>query len=182
MADVRPRGCLLESVLLARSVEEAHLYMDIRGAEPGARGHALIARGDDLVSTYTCVCHGAVRRFEFLIPTPTARVGMFGDEAPSVIIGPGEFLKVADGMSRSVPANVSGLTTAQVAEARRRVRIAAACLDEIVKFIPEGASSVPAAAFVSETDQEMFAAEPGRFGKSRLQAVAGVYREMAGRS
>lgn len=156
--------------------------MDLRGAEPGVRDHALISRGDELVSTYQCVCHGAVRRFEFVIPSPSARTGMYGDEAPSAIIGPGEFLQVADRLSRSVPANFGGLTAAQAEEARRRVLVAAACLDEIVKFIPGGASSVPAAAFVSETDHEMFAAEPGRFGKARLEAVAGAFRSMARRS
>jgi hypothetical protein len=169
------------SLLTARSVEEAHLYMDLRGAEPGMRGHRLVARGADLIAVYTAACHGEMRTFEFDVPKPVAARGLFGDEAPSTIIGPGEFLSVADRMSKSVPAVAEGLAPAQIEEARRRLRVAAACLDEIVKFVPAGHDRVPPSAFTSETDQEVYEREPGRFSKARLEAVAAAYRQMLSR-
>jgi hypothetical protein len=168
-------------MLTARSVEEAHLYMDLRGAEPGTRGHALVARGDELVSTYRCACHGEIRSFEFLVPKPFAQKGLYGDEAPSSIVGPGEFLAWADRMSKSVPANAGNLDKPRVEEARRRLRVAAECMEEVAKFVPPGHDRVPESSFQSETDQEMLATEPGRFQKDRLLAVAAAYRQLLAR-
>lgn len=163
-------------MLFARSVAEAHLFMDLRGAEPGPRNHSLIARGDDLVATYRANVDGVEQRFEFDIPDPMPRGGMFGGPEPSRIIGPAEFLAHADAIASTVPGSPAGLSPAQKNEAARRLNVALACLDEVMKFIPPGQDSVPEGAFVSDADRALRAKEPGRYSRVRLLAVAGAYR------
>ena len=145
-------------LLTARSVEEAHLYMDLRGGDRQGREHALVSRDGALVSTYRCLCGGAPREFHFDIPNPTAS-GLYGGDAPSTLIDPGEFLDRADAFAR-----------------QNRLPEAAACLDEVLKFIPAGADAVPASAFRSETGRALYDHESGRFTRSRLVAVAETYR------
>jgi hypothetical protein len=165
-------------MLRARTVAEAHLYMDLRGAEPGPRGHRLEARGDALVSVYQARCEGTPQRFEFVIDEPEARHGLYGDEVASSIVGPGEFLAWSDLLSRAVPAEVDGLDRASRAEARRRMALAVACVEEILKFVPAGGDQVPEAAFRSDLDLAVRAAEPGRFRRERLEAVLTAWRRL----
>jgi hypothetical protein len=165
-------------MMFARSVAEAHLFMDLRGAEPGPRNHALIARGDDLVATYRPKIDGVEHRFEFDIPEPMPKGGMFGGPEPSKIIGPAEFLAHADAVASTVPGSADRLSPAQRNEASRRLGVALACLDEVMKFIPPGQDAVPESAFVSDRDRELRAKEPGRYSRVRLLAVAGAYRNL----
>ena len=166
-------------MLVARSVAEAHLYLDLRGADRAGRTARLEARGDDLVSVYEADCGGVRKRFEFSIPVPEARDGTYGDAEPSSILGPGELVGWSDHVARTVPADAAGLPPADRAESRRRLRIAADCVEEAVKFIPADADSVPSEAFRSEYDRAVLAAEPGRFTRARLAAIAATYRRMA---
>jgi hypothetical protein len=167
-------------MLVARSVEEAHLYMDLRGCDPGRREHALVARGGDLVSVYRCRCRNERRTFEFFVPHPTA-TGLFGDEAPSTIIGPAEFLDHASRLAASFPAIPDGMSDDERREAARRLEEAAACLDEVLKFIPPDQASVPVSAFRTDAERRMFTDEPGRFSRARLRAVAAAYRSVRSR-
>jgi hypothetical protein len=166
-------------MLVARSVAEAHLYLDLRGASRSDRPSRLELRGDDLVTVYEADCEGVRRRFEFLIPNPEARSGTYGDGEPSTVIGPGEFLAWSDHVARTVPADPAGLGTADRAEARRRLEVAADCVEEVVKFIPADADTVPADAFRSAFDQSVRELEPGRFSRDRLTAIAQTYRRLA---
>jgi hypothetical protein len=165
-------------MLFARSVAEAHLFMDLAGAEPGPRQHALVARGDLLVSTYRAQVQGREQRFEFDIPEPTPRGGLYGGAAPSRILGPGQFLAHADAIAASVPASPEGLTSTQKQEAQRRLAVALACLDEVMKFIPAGEDAVPERSFGTERERRWRADDPGRFSRVRLLAVSGAYRSI----
>ena len=65
------------------------------------------------------------------------------------------------------------------AEAHHALAVAAAAIEEIVKFIPSGQDEAPADAFWSERGQGMRAAEPGRFQLDRLMIVRDTYRDLA---
>lgn len=166
-------------MLVARSVAEAHLYLDLRGAERSGRTARLEERGDDLISVYEADCAGVRKQFEFEIPTPDARSGGYGDEEPSRLIGPGEFMGWSDHVANTVPSASAGLTAADRAEALRRLRVAAECVDEVLKFIEAGSDRVPDDAFRSAYDQAVRDGEPGRFKRARLTAIAESYRRTA---
>lgn len=167
--------------LNARSVAEAHLYLDLRGCSRADRTSRLVADGDELLTIYGCSCGGERREFVFSIPTPEARTGRYGDEEPSSIIGPGELLAWSEHLALTVPADPAGLSREQRQEGQSRMQIAAECLAEILKFIPPGASKVPEASFRSEADRTMYRSEPRRFERERLEAVAASYRAIAAR-
>jgi hypothetical protein len=168
-------------LLVARSVAEAHLYLDIRGCSRADRKSRLVARGDELVTIYECTCGDQPHKFEFSIPEPEARTGLYGDEAPSSLLGPGELLAWSDRVAQTVPAQPGALSPEQRDEARRRLETAAECVLEVLKFVPPGEERVPAAAFRSEADRAMQSLEPGRFSRLRLEAVREAYRQLAQR-
>ena len=166
-------------MLVARSVAEAHLYLDLRGADRAGRTVRLEARGNDLVSVYEADCGGVRKRFEFSIPVPETADGTYGAAEPSTILGPGELLSWSDHVARTVPPDARGLSAADRAESRKRLLVAADCAKEAAKFIPTGAEAVPVDAFRSEYDRAVLAAEPGRFTRARLVAIAASYMRMA---
>ena len=55
--------------------------------------------------------------------------------------------------------------------------IARAALEEVIKFLPDGADSVPDNAFWTERGRAVRDREPGRFRRARLAAVLDVYRK-----
>ena len=167
-------------MLTARSVAEAHVYMDLQGCERGDRGHTLEARGDELVAVYRTRCGGQERTFEFLIPEPTPAGGHFGGAEPSTLLGPGDWLTHADSLARNVPTLADSMTAVQKADAKTLLDEAAAAVDEVLKFVPEGAEAVPDEAFKSTRDLAMRDRERRRFLRARLVAVAAAYRNLAG--
>jgi hypothetical protein len=121
---------------------------------------------------------GRSDRVEFDVPEPL-HAGHFGGREASVIVGPGEWIAVADDLARSVPADPKGLLAGDRADAKRRAELAATCVEEALKFVPTGEDEIPEAMFRTERERELYAAEPGRFSKARLEAVANAYREVA---
>ena len=166
---------------VSRTSAEAHLYMDLHGCTCGesafARDSAVIALDDgDLARRYSGACAGCgtEREFIFRLPaTPSA-------DNPSELIDPGEWLAVSDAYASQAPAEPAGLSAEQIRRGHAAVARAASALDEVLKFIPEGAEEVPASAFFSDRGREIYAREPGRFRKVRLAAVREAYAEMAG--
>jgi hypothetical protein len=138
---------------------------------------AVVLVEGQLCSRYTGDCGrcGTRRQFLFRLPTeirlPVERDIVFGGPDPSELLDPGEWLQVAD-RAASMPAS------GDAAADREDVALAAAAVDEVLKFIPEGAEEVPAEAFRSATGREMYAQEPGRFRRARLAAVAATYRRL----
>lgn len=165
--------------LRARSVEEAHLYMDLRGAEPGTRGHALVERGGRLISTYRCRCGQVDRSFEFEIPTPFAKNGLYGDDAPSTIIGPGEFAAHSEKLAKSVP-RLDTLDEPHKGAARERLKAAIECLREVLKFIPPGQRRVPPEAFLSDEDRALFPASSYRYEGELIEVAIQSYQRALG--
>lgn len=121
-----------------------------------------------------CVECGRERVFEFRQPGET-RVPDEGAWAPggepSELLDAGEWLFVADTYA-SAPAGPEASTV--------DLRAAAAALDEVLKFLPDGAAALPDEAFWSERGQAVRAAEPGRFSRVRLLAARATYAQLLG--
>lgn len=172
-------------MLIARSSPECRLYMDLHACSCGETGFEAghVLREDPeghLVAVYRGMCPrcGLPRQFTFRLdeavpPPPPA----FGGPAASRIICPGEFLLVADQAASSLPLIPEHSTDPERAErARIALATAVAALEEVLKFIPDGASSVPETAFTSSAGRATYAREPGRFSRSRLEATIAAHR------
>jgi len=176
-------------VLTTRSAAESHLYMDLHscpacGCPRFERAHELVAVDGALVSRYRgpCADCGAERSFELALADeaePRADDAVvYGGASPSTIIGPGQFLAVADRHASAAPMPEPGMDEAARRRGRAAMQVAVGTLREVLKFVPPGASAVPAAAFSSDAGRRLHAAEPGRFGRARLEAVLETYREL----
>jgi hypothetical protein len=162
---------------LARTNAEAHLYMDLRPCDAcGHRGFtgdsAMVFVDGELCSRYTGVCPrcGTERAFTFRLPEeirlPLERDIVFGGPEPSELLDPGEWLTVAD------------LAAGRPDPDDEDLALAAAAIDEVLKFVPAGAEEVPPQALRTEDGREVYEREPGRFRRVRLEAVASTYRDL----
>jgi hypothetical protein len=175
-------------MLTARSVPECHLYMNLHPCscgEPAFDTDHFLESGpdDELIAVYQgpCARCGLPRRFEFALdpelpPPPPA----YGGAAPSSIICPGQFAIRADTAAGSVPVDAD-TEDSRAGEIRRALAEAVAAQSEILKFVPGDADAVPAEAFTSAEGRALYASEPGRFRRARLEAVLDVYREALSR-
>lgn len=168
---------------LARTNAEARLFLRLRPCEAcGARRcefRSSVIAADGPASRYTGQCEscGAHREYVFrlpeqILPPPAGRV-RFGGEAASQLLDPGEWLHY----SRICADQAGPGDDAQSAAARHALATALGAVEEVLKFIPDAARSVPAPAFVSAEGRAIFAAEPGSFDRDRLEAVRAHYSE-----
>lgn len=172
----------------ARTSAEAHLAVSISPCDCGGTGFisdsALFQIDGGFVRRYSGACPscGTQRELLFRIPDEplTSRPGevRFGDGTPSELLDPGMWLLVADTYARLVPGDTSGLDDASRPAARRNMATAAAAMDEVIAFLPQGASAVPAGAFFTPAGRQIRDREPGRFGRARLEAVRNTYRQI----
>jgi hypothetical protein len=138
---------------------------------------AVVLVEGQLCSRYTGDCGrcGTRRQFLFRLPTeirlPVERDIVFGGPDPSELLDPGEWLQVAD-RAASMPAS------GDAAADREDVALAAAAVDEVLKFIPEGADVVPAGAFTSATGRRFYERDPGQFGRDRLELELADYERV----
>lgn len=170
-------------MLTARSIEEAHIYLDLHVCEACGEPrfepqHWLEDRDGQFVAVYegACPACGAPRRTEFALPEEQVPPPAIGDERPSVIIDPGEFFWISDRAASKVPGDVSRLSDRELIEARVRMQSAVAALEEVIKFLPPDAERVPAAAFVSEAGVALNTAQPNRFERDALENRLSSYR------
>ncbi len=169
-------------VPLARSRDEAHLYLDLHpchrcGSVDVRWEDALVVVSQGPARRYFGTCRGCgqERDFVFLLPErrglPPAGPGVsFGDGRPSQLLDAGEWLWVADLTAGRVP-------TDDPPGAWRALAIATAAVDEILKFLPDGADEAPDSAFWSVRGRRVRAEEPGRFRRDRLVRMRDFYRE-----
>lgn len=148
--------------LQARTIAEAHLYMELRPCSCGeSRFDWSLNTSDGVSCSYTGPCARCQqpRAFEFEIIEPTRPVTEEVDfgSGQSRLLDPGEWMEVA-------------LERAKVHQTRDELAFARAALEEVIKFLPEGAEEVPAAAFTSERGRALHAATPWPFLRIRLRA------------
>ncbi|MFJ2566575.1 hypothetical protein ACIO02_27200 [Streptomyces sp. NPDC087568] len=172
-------------MLIARSTQEAHAYMDLHACACGAaefeRQHRLEDRSGVLVSVYEGVCPqcGRTRSFEFTIsedrqPAPPA----FGGPEASRIIDPGEFLWISDRVSAEAGLRLLNTPVAEHREIRPATAYAIAALEEVAKFLPEGADRIPEGRFTSERGREMYQQDPTRFTRKEISAALELKRRI----
>jgi hypothetical protein len=88
-------------MLIARSLQEAGLYVELHPCECGAAGEltfSVIERDGMPVVVYQGDCPGCgrSRRFEFRIPAEPVAGPAYGGQEPSEIVDAGEFLWYSD--------------------------------------------------------------------------------------
>lgn len=166
---------------LARTRDEALLYLDLHpcercGSVEVAWETALVSADGELGRSYhgRCADCGNEREYVFRVPEPrsvplSGGPVVFGGGTPSELLDAGEWLWVSDLTAGDVPVD-------DLEEARRTLGIAAAAIDEALKFVPAGAAAVPAAALWSDRGREVYAADPGRFERERLVVARDTYR------
>jgi hypothetical protein len=172
---------------LERSVEEAHLYMAMHPcqvcgeSEFECRSGVVMAEGD-LASRYEGACAGcgAARQFEFRLPDTVslpARQLAFGGPEPSELLDAGEWLWVAGNFAAVEPlGDPAVLAGEELAAARADLAGAVAAVDEVLKFLPDGADEPAETAFWSERGQQVRAERPDDFHRDRLEARRDGYR------
>jgi hypothetical protein len=160
---------------LARTRDEAHLYLDLHPCACGSVDTDWAAALTDAdgrpARRYYGGCGGCGRRREhvFLLPDrPTlpgaSDVVRFGGPEPSELLDAGEWLWVAD----LCAADAARLPEGDPAVARS-LATAVAAVDEVLKFVPGGADDLPADAVWSERGREVWRTERGRLRRSRLE-------------
>ena len=175
------------TMLISRSSAECHLYIELHACECGeARApwkHQLESRVDALVTVYDGVCERCTRpwTFEFALDPEVAPIGKFGGARPSLIVDAGQFLAAADAAARAVPGEANRLDDLSRQRARALMLRAVAAIEEVLKLIPQGADRIAVDSMFSALGKQMYLAEPGRFRKSRLEAVLDVYRQAVAR-
>ncbi|MEX2985632.1 hypothetical protein [Streptomyces sp. C36] len=172
-------------MLITRSMQEAHLYMDLHpcacGTEEFDRQHRLEDRDGVLTSVYEGACPqcGRTRLFEFTTsearpPAPPE----FGGPEPSQIIDPGEFMWIGDRVSTESGLRLLNTPPAEHREIRPATAYAIAAFEEVAKFLPEGADCIPEDRFTSERGREMYAKDPTRFTRKRITSHLELKREI----
>ncbi|MEE6258880.1 hypothetical protein [Plantactinospora sonchi] len=169
---------------LERSVEEAHLYMAMRPcdvcgeAEFECRSAVIMAEGD-LASRYDGPCAGCGTKREFVfrlpdtVPPPTAEL-RFGGPEPSELLDAGEWLWAAANFAHEPIGDLGELA----AEREADLAGAAVAIDEVLKFVPDGAVGPPDAAFWTDRGRQMRAEYPDDFRRDRLEARRNQYRRV----
>ncbi|WP_327143733.1 hypothetical protein [Nocardia sp. NBC_01327] len=171
---------------LARTNAEARLYLTLQpcptcGSTRCTFRSAVITVDGVLASRYTGECHEchAQRAYEFLLPEevlpPPSGTVQFGRDNPSELLDPGVWLWYADVCIRQVPSETADLDERSLRAGRHALATALAATDEALKFIPAHADRVPLSAFTSADGLAMHEREPGRFTRSRLEAVRATY-------
>lgn len=171
-------------MLIARSSPECHLYIELHPCACGEATldvrHRLVSFDAGLGAVYEGPCPrcGVQRKFEFLLDPEIPPGDKFGGATASTIIDAGQYLAVADAAAKRVPADVTGLDDDDRRVASWWMNRAVNALEEVVKSIPPGAEAVPDTAMFTESGKAVYAREPGRFRKRRLEAVLEAYREL----
>jgi hypothetical protein len=171
---------------VARTRDEAHLYMDMHPCE--RCGDVNVTWDSSLTDDNgtparryhgTCGDCGAQRAFVFALPERPLVAGadevvVFGGPDPSRLLDPGEWLLVADLCAQAAAVPDGAIPGA---DERQSIAIAVAAVGEILKFVPAGADAVPESAFWSTRGRTVFLQEPGRFQRRRLLIVRDTYRD-----
>ncbi|MEJ3743606.1 hypothetical protein WEI85_09985 [Actinomycetes bacterium KLBMP 9797] len=172
---------------VVRTRDEAHLYMDLRPCERCGSAEItwqsqLTHDGGVPARRYhgTCAGCGAAREFVFRLPERPAVPGddgvFFGGPEPSQLLDAGEWRLIADLGVREGSAPRTG-DPADDAERQRAFALALAAMDEIIKFIPDGADGVPESAFWTARGRAEYDRNPASFTRARLEIWRDTFRD-----
>jgi hypothetical protein len=160
-------------VLIARSLQEAELFVELHPCDCGQGielDFSLVKRDGRLVAVYQGECSGCgpERRFEFVIPEDSVGGAAYGGPEPSSIIDAGEFLWYSDRAAERAQLTSTTNGETELADARSALDVALAALEEVGKFLPAGADTLPRDAIPSDLGRAVSDANPDRFQRERL--------------
>ncbi len=131
------------TVLHARTVTEAALYLVLRGLEPVhhhvERAHAFEAH------RFVCA-HGdadGIKELVFEVPAAPPTSGLLGGPTASELISAHEFLRLAHHLAGTVPLRPLPLIPSVVRGCITDLALALACVQEAFRFFPEGVDELP---------------------------------------
>ncbi|MFD6099173.1 hypothetical protein ACFVWN_07935 [Nocardiopsis flavescens] len=163
-------------MLEARSIAEAHLYLEIQVCETcnlrwDGSQHSLRTLGDRPVAVYSVSCSscGAQRQWEFLMPREPLPPGALGGTEPSKIMDPGEFHAASDVYFALARDAVEQAVPGEYEKVAILLRRSIHALAEVPKFIPPAEDRVPAELIVSEVGRASYLRNPDRFVRDRIE-------------
>ena len=173
--------------LFARTAEEADLYVDLeaeaQGEVPVSRKRRKTERRRETFFLYEVRCKsGKLLEFEFRedgLPTPRPglrRKVAYGGPQQSLLIDAGEWMKVADRHADRAPGSLAGLPERARREAKADMEIAVAAIEEVMKFLPDGADRVSSASLFSARGKAYFNKDVRRFRRDALSAQLEDFR------
>jgi hypothetical protein len=179
------------SLPVARTFDEIFLFMELRPCVCGEtrfedRTSATVTVAGAPAERFTgrCAGCGRPRQFTFRLPdsaptvSPEVRYGP--DGLPSSLLDAGEWLGVSELYELGAREELDELDPgdeARVTRAYYLLTSARAALDEVVKFLPDGADAVPEGAFWSQPGRLVYEATPDRFTRERLSTDRAELRD-----
>jgi hypothetical protein len=172
---------MIGRMLVARTAAEAHLYVDL---ECEALGEVPIERKQRPASKrnvrqvieftmYEVRCQsGKLLEFEFSV-LPKERPGLrrsvsYGGKEPSQLLDAGDWMLIADRHVGKAPKSVAGMSEKARKLAKEDLQIAIACVDEILKFIRPGETSVSSTTLTGNRGKTYFNKDVRRFRRDQL--------------
>ncbi|MEV4133747.1 hypothetical protein AB0J72_16445 [Dactylosporangium sp. NPDC049742] len=131
---------------------------------------------DSSVYEGECPSCRSPRRFAFQLGPGFVPPPAYGGPEPSRIIDPAEFLTMGERAAGYAVVRPDA-SQRDRAGAREAAADAVAAVEEVLKFLPPSADAVPEAAFSSDPGRELYAADPARFQRDRLEAELQEYRQ-----
>lgn len=174
---------------LARSLDEISLYHELHPCECGQAGlvqervsWSLVDGAEVGRSHNRCAGCGKLREFQFRLADDHIeqglRFGRFGGATRSELIDAGEWRWVSSLIASRNPAYITHLTPEQQQQAKTDLGIAIAALEEVLKFIPRGATEVPPEAFWTVRGRQDRADGRVHFRRDMIEAVLAAYRKL----
>lgn len=173
-------------VLQARTRDEAHLYMSLVACRCGnsefePETDVLSLRPRVLSFSAACPQCGRSREFVFELPDPPAASAPGADDGdggeqpfgagpePSTLVDAGQWLVLSELLSENVrELTARPLAPEEIAAGYDLVRMAAAAVDEVLKFVPPGSDAVPDDVFWTDQGLAVQDAQPALFRRDRL--------------
>jgi hypothetical protein len=169
----------------ARTYDEAYLFMDLRpcpcGESEFERSSTSVPGDGGPVVRFTGNCPNCGRRREFSFRMPEElpeldfEVNYGPDGEPSQLLDAGEWLGVAELYEAVARERLGGtddrdLDDDEVTRTYYLLSSSVAATGEVLKFLPEGAGTVPESAFWSQAGRLVFESSPERFSRDSLVA------------
>jgi hypothetical protein len=93
-------------------------------------------------------------------------------------VDPGEFLAASHRAAAAVPLDPAQVAVEDLDDAYDAIELAVAGVVEVLKFVPKTADAVPEDAFTSDLGRQLYAADPGQFGRDRLELELADYERI----
>ena len=163
-----------EPILVARFSYECIVYLTFHPCSCGDATVPYVRIFERLgrnvaIYEHVCECCGKTRRVEFVLGDD--------DEAPSTLVDAGQWLIAAEQMARQVSGDLRTLTLEERSAAVRDLQQAVVALEEALKFVESDTGVVAPSALFSPAGRALHSGEPGRFRRTRIEAVLATYRE-----